>query len=79
MVATKMSEVTYEWPTGKGHFSDWETIAFKGDGISCEVRMRTLTVNGRHYGEFEPGDRVRLTPDGRVLVNGAEQTPRDEA
>ena len=73
MVATSMSDVTYEWPTGKGHLPDTETITFKGDGMRCEVRKRTLTINDQRYGEFERGDRVRITPDARVLVNGVEQ------
>jgi hypothetical protein len=73
MVATTMSDVTYEWPTGKGRFPDWETITFNGDAMRCEVRERTLTINGRRYGEFEKGDRVRITPDARVLVNGVER------
>jgi hypothetical protein len=73
MVATDVSDVTYEWPTGKGHLEDFETITFEGDGIRCEVRKRTLTINGRRYGEFQKGDHVRITPDGRVLVNGVEQ------
>ena len=73
MVATRMSDVTYEWPTGKGHFPDTETIIFEGDRMRCEVQKRTLTINGRRYGEFDSGDRVRITPDARVLVNGVDQ------
>jgi hypothetical protein len=77
MVATMMSDVTYEWPTGKGHFPDNETMTFEGDGMRCEVRQRTLTINDRRYREFEKGDRVRITPDARVLVNGVEQPAAD--
>jgi len=73
MVATDMSGVTYEWPKGKGRLEDDWTTTFEGEGLRCEARKRTLTVNGRQYGEFNKGDQVRITPEGRVLVNGVEQ------
>ena len=78
MVATDMWDVTYEWPKGKGYLADTETTTFTGDGIRCEVRKRTLTLNGQPYGEFAKGDRIRITPDARVLVNGVEQAPHAE-
>ena len=41
--------------------------------MTAVVRQRPLTINGRQYGEFDKGDRARITPDARVLVNGVEQ------
>jgi hypothetical protein len=75
MVATQMWDVTYEWPKGKGRLEEDGTTTFEGDGIEAETRKRMLTVNGRQYGEFAKGDRVRITPDGAVLVNGEEAMP----
>ncbi|MFG0252122.1 MAG: hypothetical protein ACF8NJ_04530, partial [Phycisphaerales bacterium JB038] len=75
MVATDMWGVTYEWPKGKGRIQDDWSTAFEGEGIYCEARQRTLKLNGKRYGEFAQGDRIRITPDARVLVNGVEQAP----
>ncbi len=75
MVATDMWDVTYEWPKGTGRLTDDLSTVFEGKGIHCEARKRSLTLNGKHYGEFAKGDRVRITPDARVLVNGVEQAP----
>lgn len=35
----------------------------------------TLTVNGRPCGRIGPGDRVVITPDREVLVNGERRLP----
>ena len=75
MVATSMWGVTYEWPKGKGHLVNLESTSFTGDGIECQTHQRMLTLNGQEYGEFEEGDRIRITPDARVLVNGVERSP----
>jgi hypothetical protein len=78
MVATEMWDVTYELPKGTGHFPNLETMTFEGQGIDCEVQLsdRTLTLNGEHYGPFDPGDRVRITPDAQVLTNGFDTPAR---
>ena len=73
MVATEFHNVTYAFPQGKGSFSkNFDEISFKGNNISCSVVERRLTINGRPAGQFDEGDRVRITGDGKVFVNGVE-------
>jgi len=73
MLSTEFNDVTYIWPEGKGNFSrNFNEIRFKGKSIDCSVTERRLTINGRPAGQFEEGDRVRITGDGKVLVNGVE-------
>jgi len=76
MVATEFHNVTYAWPKGKGSFSkNFDKISFEGSQIKCSVVGRELTVNGLQFGEFEKGDRVRITSDGKVFVNDIERQP----
>jgi hypothetical protein len=73
MLSTEFNDVTYIWPEGKGNFSrELKGISFEGKNISCSIVDRSLTVNGRRIAEFEQGDQVRITGDGRIFVNGAE-------
>lgn len=73
MISTGFNDVTYIWPEGKGEFSkNFNEITFKGKNISCSVVERRLTINGRRIGEFEEGDKVRITSDGKVFVNAVE-------
>jgi len=73
MVSTEFNDVTYIWPKGKGNFSkNFNEISFEGKSIKCSVVERRLTINGRPAGQFEQGDRVRITGDGKVFVNGVE-------
>lgn len=76
MVATKFQDVTYAWPQGKGSFSkNFKEISFEGRQINCRVVGRELTVNELRFGEFEKGDRVRISSDGKVFVNDIEREP----
>ena len=76
MVATKFHGVTYAWPQGKGSLSEnFDEISFQGRRMSCSVVGRRLTVNELRYAEFEQGDRVRITRDGKVFVNDIEREP----
>lgn len=77
MVASDFQGVTYEWPTGKGHMPDLQTITFEGEGIECVVKNRTMILNDNKYGAFKEGDKVRITPDAKVLVNDVEHPPAD--
>jgi hypothetical protein len=79
MLSTEFSNVTYIWPKGKGNFSkNFNEISFEGKSIKCSVVKRRLTINGRPAGEFDEGDRVRITGDGNVFVNDVElKTPGD--
>ncbi|MCK4871280.1 MAG: hypothetical protein KAS72_01000 [Phycisphaerales bacterium] len=77
MVATTVLDVKYSWPKGEGSFTGCETIEFRGNGVRCTLRGRELTVNGIVYEGFEPGDHVRITSDGRVFVNDAEQLAKE--
>jgi len=73
MVSTGFNDVTYVWPKGKGNFSkNFNEIRFKGKSIDCTVVERRLTINGRPAGQFDEGDRVRITGDSNVFVNGVE-------
>jgi len=73
MVSTGFNDVTYVWPKGKGNFSkNFNEIRFKGKSIDCTVVERRLTINGRPAGQFDKGDRVRITGDSNVFVNGVE-------
>jgi hypothetical protein len=79
MLSTEFNDVTYIWPEGKGNFSrNFNEISFEGKSIKCSVVKRRLTINGRPAGEFDEGDRVRITGDGNVFVNDVElKTPGD--
>lgn len=73
MISTGFDGVTYIWPKGKGSFSkDTNEITFEGDNISCSIVERRLTINGNQIAEFEEGDRVRITGEGKVFVNDVE-------
>jgi hypothetical protein len=79
MLSTEFNDVTYIWPEGKGSFSrKLKEISFEGKSIKCSVIERQLKINGRQIGEFEEGDRVRITGDGKVFVNDVElKSPGD--
>ena len=79
MISTEFDNVTYIWPQGKGNFSkNFNEITFKGNNVSCIVVERQLTINGRPAGQFDEGDRVRITGDGKVFVNDVElKSPND--
>lgn len=76
MVATEFHGVTYAWPQGKGSLSEnFEKVSFQGRRINCTVVGRRLSVNKLRFAEFEQGDRVRITRDGKVFVNDIEREP----
>jgi len=76
MVVTKFHNVTYSFPQGKGSFSkDFKEISFQGRKVKCSIVGRELTVNESRFGEFEKGDQVRITSDGKVFVNDSEREP----
>ena len=72
-LSTEFNGITYIWPEGKGSFTrKFNEISFKGKNVSCNVVERRLTINGRPAGQFDEGDRVRITGDGKVFVNDVE-------
>ena len=79
MISTKFSDVTYVWPQGKGNFSkNFNEITFKDKNISCSIVERRLTINRRRIAEFEEGDKVRITGEGKVFINDTElKSPGD--
>jgi hypothetical protein len=79
VVATRLGGVTYEWPKGAVSLEGMNQIRFEGDAIRCQIDQRRLSVDGRSFGDFQKGDRVRITPDGRVFVNETERPPIPEA
>jgi hypothetical protein len=68
-VASTFCDVTYEFPKGTGYVLSTTELVFQGDTILCEISGRKLSIHGRPVAESAPGDRVRITSDGRVLVN----------
>jgi hypothetical protein len=76
MVATVFHKVTYTFPKGKGSYSkNFDRISFEGRQVKCSIIGRELTVNELRFGEFEEGDLVRITYDGKVFVNDIEHKP----
>ena len=76
VVATAFHGVTYAWPQGKGSYSpNFEEITFQGQQLDCLLVGRELSVNGSRFTGFEEGDRVRITGDGKVLVNDIPREP----
>lgn len=76
MVATVFHNVTYAFPQGKGSFSkNFDGISFQGRQVKCSIVGRELTVNELRFREFEKGDRVRISSDGKVFVNDIERKP----
>ena len=72
-LSTEFNGITYIWPEGKGSFTrKFNEISFKGKNVSCSVIKRRLTINGRPTGQFDEGDRVRISGDGKVFVNDVE-------
>ena len=78
-LSTQFNGVTYVWPEGKGNFSkESNEISFEGKSIKCTVADRRLSINGRQVAEFKKGDRVRITGDGEIFVNGKKlDSPND--
>jgi len=73
MISTAFNNVTYVWPQGNGDFSkNFNEITFEGKNISCSIVERRLTLNERRIFEFDEGDHVRITGDGKVFVNEVE-------
>ncbi len=76
MVANEFHNVTYVFPQGKGSFSkNFDEISFQGRKVKCNIVGRELTVNELRFREFEKGDHVRITSDGKVFVNDIEREP----
>ena len=76
MVATEFHNVTYTFPKGKGSFSkNFKEIKFQCHQVNCSIVGRELSVNELCFGEFEKGDSVRITSDGKVFVNDIEREP----
>jgi len=78
-LSTEFNDVTYIWPEGKGNFSrNSKEISFEGKNIKCSVIERQLTINEHQIGEFQQGDRVRITGDGEIFVNNIKlKSPGD--
>jgi hypothetical protein len=76
MVVTEFHDVTYAFPQGKGSFSkNVDEISFQGRQVKCSIVGRELTVNESRFREFEKGDLVRISSDGKVFVNDVESKP----
>jgi hypothetical protein len=45
-------------------------------GHVLEMLDGRLTLDGKGYGAVKAGDHVKVTQDGKVIVNGAERAPQ---
>jgi hypothetical protein len=48
-------------------------LKWTNDHLSFEVIRKAMTLNGKSYGVVVAGDRVTLTEQGVLLVNGTER------
>lgn len=78
MVAATVMGVTYGWPKGKGSYVGVDSLDFESETLRCEVRQRTLTINGEVCGTFEEGDTVVIMPDGQVNVQRQEMQESEQ-
>jgi hypothetical protein len=52
-------------------------ITLANDRYKLEVVEGKVKLNGKDYGQINRGDRVRLTEQGVLSVNGVERQPQD--
>ena len=68
--------VVYELPSEVRDFTmAGETVSFEANGVQFSVVDRRVTMNAIPYGTVGPGDRVRISTDGRLFVNNEERRP----
>ncbi len=48
---------------------------WSGGSLSLEVVDGEIIFNGKKCGALNQGDRVRVTSDGALLINGVERKP----
>ena len=48
-------------------------VHFRNFAVDFQVTERDVHMNGVPYGRLRRGDQVRLTPIGRLYVNGVER------
>jgi len=50
-------------------------IKYEGKSVKAVTDGKTLTVNGKNFGQLQTGDVVDLTAPGVVKVDGVERQP----
>ena len=69
--------VDYELPgpyleeNSQGRFLYWRTVRWT---LKVDENFHVL-LNGVGYGSISPGDKVKMTWEGRMFVNGVQRTP----
>ncbi len=51
------------------------TLAVSSDDNRLRIDKGKVTLNDKEYGTVEKGDRIKVTAEGRLFVNGAERRP----
>lgn len=51
------------------------SLEVASDDNRLRIAKGKVTLNDKDYGAVEKGDRVKVTADGKLLVNGVERQP----
>ena len=69
--------ITFQVPTETSSSTEGTGgISYDGESVKAKTDGKTLTVDGKGYGDLKAGDVVNLREKGKVLVNGAERAPQ---
>lgn len=52
---------------------DGRNLKWEIEGLTFEAKDAQLTLNGKKYGSGKPGDKIKVTRDGKLFVNGEER------
>ena len=69
--------VEYEWIMGDTPTirKDSESFELSYSNISLKVIDKNIGLNRIKYGQVKDGDRIRVTADGKLFVNGLRRKP----
>lgn len=52
---------------------DGRNLKWEIEGLVFEAKDAELTLNGKKYGSVKPDDKIKVTHDGKLFVNGDER------